>query len=705
MLFLIVLTPMGLKILLGTTFEKASLGLLVSHLPPITATCPAQQHGGDRVTPVTESEKKRQRTTRAVASVSLYCFMVCHPNDANLLRAHLELGTLHGCDAFDVFSNTTHFTQSLPSGLAMIAAIEGSMDVEKGGPFHTSLNSHIFQQVWRAVFFLGRYRSFDWVIKVDPDTLFFADSIRMRLEGLRPRVQGQHAKVIILNAVDNVNVHGPLIVLSQAAADAYATDPARCESGVDVTEKSEDWYLHICMKLLGVAERPGPWLLKEWYIQETGIPLKQHCTDPHLPSALHPLKSPESLRDCWDWRQRICNAHLMDFLPIPGAILSRDGKHVDSWSHPPSLLMVNNDAPLARLQRGEILISMMLPTTLDRKHFFDIALSSFLGQNYPHIELVVCSSAESSADEHVPIPFWEQAARIHPSIKYSHVTTAGYTLGDKRNEILKICEGEIIVVLDDDDYYHPEYVGYMAEQLLIHEADLINLGRFDVLFAPVPAGDGVHRQGVFLEANFHGCGDTDSLFGYGFSYVFKRSGVKYMPRDFQEDMMLAKKITMAGGRVVSLQRPPFPGIVVKLQHGTQLSKTFCLEESTLCDDAQKIIGNLFGVDIIISALNVAVDSACTYHYSVDTVEMRNLEIINFRHGTKHLCCALCAADDRCGGFTFFSFGNDGPGCALKIPDDMEHIKQPAPNVILGIANTKMGLYRAGQRTYVEHDVF
>lgn len=487
----------------------------------------------------------------------------------------------------------------------------------------------------------------------------------------------------MLNA--NIDVHGPLIVLTKAAVDAYAADPMRCELEVDVNTKSEDWYLHECMKLLGVAERPGPWLLKEWF-GDAGIALEQHCADPHLPSALHPIKSPESLRDCWYWRERIHDAHLMDFLPIPGLILSRDGKRIDGWSHPSSLLMVNDGAQLARLRRGEILISMMLPTTVDRQRFFKGALSSFLGQNYPNVELVVLSSAKSTAHEREPIPFWEQAARLHPSVKYSHhVSTAAeeYTLGVKRNEILKMCKGEIIVALDDDDYYHPEYVGHMAEQLLIHEADLINLGRFDVLFSRAIAGDGAHCQGVFLEANFIGCGDADSLFGYGFSYVFKRaSGVEYMPRDFQEDIWFAKQIAMVGGRVVSLHKPPLPGIVVKRQHGNQSSNVFCLQDSAMCEHTQKAVGNHFGVDIILSSPSV--DGTCTYNYNVDTVEKQNLELFEFRHGTKHLCCALCAVDDHCGGFTFFSFDNHSQGCALKVPDCMQNTEQPSPNVILGI---------------------
>ena len=706
MLLLPLVLTLGTQILLDIAFQK--VGLMFSDIPPTTAGHLIQQHGNSQIPRSTENAILRLRPALDAAPASLYCFMVCHPNEANLLRAHLELGTLHGCDAFDVFSNTTHFTQPLPGGLDMIAAVEGSMDVEKGGPFQTVLNSHIFQQVWRAVFLLGRYRSFDWVVKVDPDTLFFADSVRKRLGGLRPRVQGQHAKIIMLNADYNTKVHGPLIVLSRAGADAYAADPVSCEMGVDVTEIGEDWYLHECMKLLSVAELPGPWLLKEWFRQETDNNLEQHCTDPHLPSALHPLNSPESLRECWVLRQGILDMRLMDFSPIPGPILSRDGEHVDGWSYPPKILMIKDNEPLARLRRGEILISMMLPTTMDRDHFFEDALSSFVGQKYPRIELVVLSSAKSSVHDHGPIPFWEQAAQLHPNIKYSHrVTTAaeGNTLGDIRNEILEKSEGEIIVALDDDDYYHPEYVGYMAEQLLIHEADLVNLGRFDVLAVHKPAGDGVHQQGVFLEANFNGCGDTDSLFGFGFTYVFKRmTGVKYVPRDFQEDISFAKRIAMSGGRVVSLSKPPLPGIVVKVEHGNQLSKTFCLDDSSLCDGAQKEIGNHVGIDIILSPLNIAGDSTCSYHYGVDTAEKGNLEIFEFRHGTKHLCCALCAINYNCGGFTFFPFGNGAIGCALKISDYMEYTEHPAPNVILGISNIKMGLYRAGQRKFVEHDV-
>lgn len=40
------------------------------------------------------------------------------------------------------------------------------------------------------------------------------------------------------------------------------------------------------------------------------------------------------------------------------------------------------------------------------------------------------------------------------------------TPGDKRNETEERSEGEIIVALDDDDHYHPEYMTRMAEQLL-----------------------------------------------------------------------------------------------------------------------------------------------------------------------------------------------------------------------------------------------
>ena len=97
MLLLIVLVPLGLQNLLGITFENVSLGRFVSQLLCTTSSYPAQQHG-ERVTSVIESVKIQQESNRTDIPVSLYCFMVCHPIEANLLRAHLELGTLHGCD-------------------------------------------------------------------------------------------------------------------------------------------------------------------------------------------------------------------------------------------------------------------------------------------------------------------------------------------------------------------------------------------------------------------------------------------------------------------------------------------------------------------------------------------------------------------------------------------------------------------------------
>ncbi len=702
MLLLIILSSLGLQILQCATFVKIILGT-VSRVLSTTTTW--AQYRGDRVIFVTDSEKKSQRSPRAVARVSLYCFMVCRPEEESLLRAHLELGTLHNCDAFDVFSNTTNFPHSLPDGLSMVAAVDGSMDVKKGGPYHTSLNSKIFQQVWRAVFLLGRYRSFDWVVKVDPDTLFFPDSVRLRLEGLRPQVQGHHHKIILLNA--GGHVHGPLIVVSQAAAGAYAADPARCETEVDITEKSEDWYFHSCMNILRVAARPCPWLLKEWWMHETRNTLEHHCTDPRLPSALHPLKSPALLRECLVLRQGTLDMQLMDFSPIPGPILSRDGKHIDSWSYPSSTSMVKDNAPLARLRRREILISMMLRTTKHGERFYDSALSCFLGQTYPRTELVVLSSAKSSTDDRGPIAFWENAARRHPNIKYAHrVTTTNDESKerDARDDILERSEGEIIAVLDDDDYYHPEYVTRMAEQLLLHEAQVVGLSRFDVLFAPSPERDGV-RKAVFLEANFNGCGNTGGMFGHGFPYIFKRSqGVKYAPRNFQEDISFAKQNAKVGGRVLTLHQPPLPGIVVKVLRERQLSTVFCLNDSSMNNSAQKIIASDIGINVILSA-NVTDNGTCEYRANVDTVEKRNLDLIELQRGTKHLCCALCAAFDRCGGFTFFYFSNYRQGCALKLPIDIKITEQPSFNVILGITPIKTEPRHSAKGKHVDHDSF
>ena len=235
---------------------------------------------------------------------TLYCFMVVHPREASLLRVHLDpgIGTLAACDAYDVFSNVTSFEPPIP-GLGMTVAVQGSMDVPLVEPYMTAMNSEIFQAVWRQIFVEKRYQAYDWVIKLDADTMFWASSVRDRITALN------------IDSKDNVLLHtkikwtpggvyhgldGPLIAISRGAADAYGADPSHCENEVDISGKSEDWYLDECLTLLGTKSVPEPGLLMSFVSDDV-----RACKNPKLPSAIHHFKEDWQLRKCYSLRESL----------------------------------------------------------------------------------------------------------------------------------------------------------------------------------------------------------------------------------------------------------------------------------------------------------------------------------------------------------------------------------------------------------------
>ena len=93
---------------------------------------PVRRHSSARKQPAgvvtlakAQAEKEKEKGGKRYPSV--YCFMVIMPQEEPLLRTHLELGTLQGCDGWDVFSNATSFATPMPVAVRPIAAVKGPM--------------------------------------------------------------------------------------------------------------------------------------------------------------------------------------------------------------------------------------------------------------------------------------------------------------------------------------------------------------------------------------------------------------------------------------------------------------------------------------------------------------------------------------------------------------------------------------------------
>ena len=104
-------------------------------------------------------------------------------------------------------------------------------------------------------------------------------------------------------------------------------------------------------------------------------------------------------------------------------------------------------------------VSVCTPT-FNRRPFIPAMLSCFNLQDYPQdrMEWIIIDDGTD------PI---EDLVASHPRVKYFKYDTK-MTLGKKRNLLHEKSRGEILVYMDDDDYYPPERVSHAVHMLVTH---------------------------------------------------------------------------------------------------------------------------------------------------------------------------------------------------------------------------------------------
>ena len=131
----------------------------------------------------------------------LFCWMLVRidrESERSLLRSHLlnSLDSLGACDAHLILSNRS---ATLHGGrIRVVRGVSGPLEIpSSSGRWGTavcpSCVAH-FQQCWRVVARDERAKRASWVIKVDPDSVFFASRLRrllLPLESFRRHADGE----------------------------------------------------------------------------------------------------------------------------------------------------------------------------------------------------------------------------------------------------------------------------------------------------------------------------------------------------------------------------------------------------------------------------------------------------------------------------------------------------------------------------------
>jgi hypothetical protein len=227
---------------------------------------------------------------------SLYCFALMLPEgyELGLLKWQEEHKVgIFGCDKAAVYSNK----EIAVAPNVVTEVVNSTLKCGFGGDSQSALNAWIFISVWYQVIHVGDYKKHDWVVKVDPDAVFFADRLG--------RVLAQHKGAGYINNC-KYGMHGPIEVFSSGAIDTLAEDykrswdgkgPKKCIKNLHFGQWGEDMFIDQCLdKILDVKPRPTePKLMCEshcecnaWY----------WCNEGEDVVSYHPFKSIASYKNC-----------------------------------------------------------------------------------------------------------------------------------------------------------------------------------------------------------------------------------------------------------------------------------------------------------------------------------------------------------------------------------------------------------------------
>jgi glycosyltransferase involved in cell wall biosynthesis len=156
------------------------------------------------------------------------------------------------------------------------------------------------------------------------------------------------------------------------------------------------------------------------------------------------------------------------------------------------------------------LVSVICPTW-NRRAFLPYLVYQFQYQDYPAAqrELVILDDSPQSNAALI-----EQLALSDPAracIRYHHVTER-MTIGAKRNRLNALAQGDVIVCMDDDDYYPPDKISHAVHAMREAQAALSGSSQIYIWYS--------HIDKIYLTHSF---GERHALNG---TLAYRRSYLK-----------------------------------------------------------------------------------------------------------------------------------------------------------------------------------
>jgi Glycosyl transferase family 2/Bifunctional DNA primase/polymerase, N-terminal len=160
------------------------------------------------------------------------------------------------------------------------------------------------------------------------------------------------------------------------------------------------------------------------------------------------------------------------------------------------------------------LVSCILPTTGDRRHFLPQAINCFQRQTYPNLELLILCDGEADLSKLVP--------RDDGRILYSYLGRDRQTLGAKLNLGCERAKGDLIAHLDDDDWSHPDRLSFQVGALQAEGAEVCGFAQ--LWFLEIASGlVWLNRTPALLHPSLY------PGLPFGATYLYRRSYWSNLP--------------------------------------------------------------------------------------------------------------------------------------------------------------------------------
>ena len=187
-------------------------------------------------------------------------------------------------------------------------------------------------------------------------------------------------------------------------------------------------------------------------------------------------------------------------------------------------------------------ISVTVPTTFWRYKYLNRIINCFLEQTYPNLELIILDTDSTPAQAEELKNVLLSLYTINSPIQY-HYFNSSLSIGIKRNMLASMSSGEYICHFDDDDYYYPDYISTMYNDLDGH--DFIKLSSYTLYKSEACYQKGP-QVGKFRYWNQDKVAAHKKWkkwpfkYGYGFTYFYRKEWIENIP---MEDMNMKEDST------------------------------------------------------------------------------------------------------------------------------------------------------------------